>query len=390
MKPAGASRAALWCLALGALVQGNGIAAGAQPCSFPFQAPDIPWDAAAQLISGVSSTVYADPFTAEQKDAWTLYSRGVNTDWRRLKSQYLDRIGAWRSRTLNNFSTGKAGFYPFSGPDVANLLAFFPEEGQYIMIGLERVGCVPVSAADYTPAYFTDLRRSVRSIVALGFFRTVEMQRDFSGDGEGAVQGVLPALLLFLSRAGYSVVEVTPVGISRQGAVVPNLEQAKRETRGVAIQFKDARHGVRTLTYFSLNLQNSALERKPGTLRYLQGLTSADTLVKAASYLMHYRNFSTVRSAILSQSRIVVEDDSGIPFHFFDAATWDVHLYGTYTKPIALFKNSAQDDLREAFSSRPDVQPLEFGIGYRFRAHESNLILAFRRPGLLPAALRGK
>jgi len=385
MIPARAIGAALCCAAVCSFAQ------AAKPvCSFPFPSPDIPWDAAAQLIAGLNVMPYTDSFSAEQKDAWTVYSHGVDADWRRLRSQHLDRIGAWRGTALGNAVSRNLGFYPFSGPDVANLLAFFPDENRYVMIGLEPVGCLPASADNYAPEYFKQLRQSVQSIVALGFFRTESMRKDFSVGDQGVVQGVLPVLLLFLARAGYSVVDVSPVGISAQGAVVPNLEQSKRETRGVAVQFKDAQHGIRELTYLSLNLQNSSLERKPGTLHYLQNLGSADTLVKSASYLMHKRVFSTVRGAILAQSKVVVEDDSGIPFHWFEPANWDVRLYGTYTKPIALFKNSDQDDLREAFNNSQNVQPIEFGIGYRWQPKQSNLILALRKTPPAQGGGRGK
>jgi len=60
----------------------------------------------------------------------------------------------------------------------------------------------------------------------------------------------------------------------------------------------------------------------------------------------------------------VVEDDSGIPYRFFNQSAWDVRLHGAYNEPIDLFRNWRQDDLKLAFDSRPDVLPLDFAIGY--------------------------
>ncbi len=74
----------------------------------------------------------------------------------------------------------------------------------------------------------------------------------------------------------------------------------------------------------------------------------------------------------------MVEEDSGIPYHYFDQAGWDVHLFGTYSEPIQLFKSWSQADLKSAYSAGTGVQPLDFGIGYRHK-DQSNLLVAVRK-----------
>jgi len=91
---------------------------------------------------------------------------------------------------------------------------------------------------------------------------------------------------------------------------------------------------------------------------------------------MHKPYFSTIRGTILAKSRVVVEEDSGIPYRYFDQA-WDVRLFGTYSEPIQLFKDWNQDDLKTAYSGT-GVLPLDFGIGYRHRG-QSNLLVAVRK-----------
>ena len=76
---------------------------------------------------------------------------------------------------------------------------------------------------------------------------------------------------------------------------------------------------------------------------------------------------------------VVIEDDSGIPYHYFEPAAWDVHLFGAYDQPIALFKTGLQEDLKAAYDARAGVQSLDFGIGYKWRQNESNLLLAVRK-----------
>jgi hypothetical protein len=255
-------------------------------------------------------------------------------------------------------------------------MALFPDAQQYVLVGLEPPGCIPASAEDYTPEFFSGVRQSLRTAVVLGFFKTQEMRQEFR---ESEVRGVLPLLLVMLSRAGYSIVDVAAEGIGPDGTTVRLGAGVRREVRGIAIRFQDPAHGVRTLRYFPLNLENASLLRRPGTVRYLQSLHGEGTLVKSASYLMHKRYFTTIRSIILGTSDTIVEDDSGVPFRYFDGKTWDVRLLGTYVKPVPLFANSYQGDLDAAYASRMPRTPLAFGFGYRSRPGESNLLVATRR-----------
>jgi hypothetical protein len=371
------------------------------------QGPIANWDASAQLIAGISDEAFREEFTDEQKAAWTDYSKTAAADWRRLKLRYVDRIAAWRARNLLKSTPIDAVFYPFSGPDATNAMAFFPDAHDYTLVGLEPVGCIPSNAGDFAPEYWPALRQGWRSAVVMGFFKTEDMERDLA---KGNVGGVLPVLLI--AHAGNTIVDVSPIGITPSGALVTPSGSVKTETRGVAIQFRGAppvtggapgnsgasrsaflrptpnksttnssaaNTQIRTLRYFALNLINTRLKKKPGTTKYLQGLPASATLVKSASYLMHKRYFSNIRGMIIAKSSLVIEDDSGVPFHYFDPALWDVRLFGAYDKPIDLFQDWMQDDLKAAYDGTQNVQPLDFGISYKFRIGESNLMLAMRK-----------
>ena len=343
------------------------------------QGPIDNWNAAAQLIAGVSNTAYAGSMTAEQKAAWTDYSKTAAADWNRLKRRYVDRISAWRGKYLQRSPATNSVFYPFSGPDATNPLAFFPDASEYVLVGLEPAGCIPSKVEDFTPEYWPALRQGWQTAASMGFFKTENMQRDLA---EGPASGVLPVLLFLIARAGNSVVDVTPLGIAPTGALIASDDKAATETRGLTIHFKDPRQRQRTLRYFALNLQNRRLARKPGTTKYLQTLPPGGTLVKSASYLMHKKYFSTIRRIILDRSVVVIEDDSGIPYHyFFEPPVWDVRLFGAYGQPIDMFKTGLQEDLKAAYDARTGVEPLDFSIGYKWRQNESNLLLAVRRTG---------
>jgi len=341
------------------------------------QGPIDNWNAAAQLIAGTSNAAYAGSMTSEQKAAWADYSKTAAADWNRLKRRYVDRISAWRGKYLRKSPPANSVFYPFSGPDATNPLAFFPDAGEYVLVGLEPAGCIPSKAEDFTPEYWPALRQGWQTAASMGFFKTENMERDLA---QGPASGVLPVLLFLIARAGNSVVDVTPLGITPTGALIESDDKATTETRGLTIHFKDPQQHLRTLRYFALNLQNRRLARKPGTTKYLQTLPPGGTLVKSASYLMHKKYFSTIRGIILDRSTVVIEDDSGIPYHYFlEPPVWDVRLFGAYDQPIDLFKTGLQEDLKAAYDARTGVEPLDFSIGYKWRQNESNLLLAVRK-----------
>jgi hypothetical protein len=110
---------------------------------------------------------------------------------------------------------------------------------------------------------------------------------------------------------------------------------------------------------------------------FLRNIGPVKTYLKSASYLLHNAYFSEARNSILKNSNLVLQDDSGIPIRYFDNEKWNRQLFGTYDKPINLFKTRFQEDLKLLYDStdKEKIKPLQFGIGYDYKPNESNLML---------------
>jgi hypothetical protein len=99
------------------------------------------------------------------------------------------------------------------------------------------------------------------------------------------------------------------------------------------------------------------------------------TLLKAASYLMHSDNFSQVRGYLLTHSKVIVQDDSGIPYRYFDRNKWNIRFYGRYIGPINRFLKNGQLDLaKDNSTANPTYLP--FSFGYQWQPSRSSLIVA--------------
>src|SRR5262249_3290695 len=130
--------------------------------------------------------------------------------------------------------------------------------------------------------------------------------------------------------------------------------------------------------YFTTDLSDDALKKNPALLRFCESLGPANSLLKAASYLLHGGNFSVVRDFLLQNSVSLLQDDSGIPVRYFTPDQWTLRFFGVYTGPIELFKNYFQPDLRQ-FYEASSPKRLTFGFGYRWRTRSSTLFLAVRK-----------
>jgi hypothetical protein len=76
---------------------------------------------------------------------------------------------------------------------------------------------------------------------------------------------------------------------------------------------------------------------------------------------------------------VMVQDDTGIPLAYYDPQKWDLQPFGHYVGPIAVFRGMYQPKYAALFKNS---QPIDFGIGYRWRPNQSNLLLAVKKPGV--------
>jgi hypothetical protein len=179
-------------------------------------------------------------------------------------------------------------------------------------------------------------------------------------------------LYVFLARAGCTIDSVSLVALDRDGNFVP---EGKGTTPGAKIVFFSPNGREQTLYYFTTDLADWAVKGNPGFMKFCEQQGQGVALLKAASYLMHSNNFSQVRDFLLTHSKIVLQDDSGIPFRFFSKDKWNIRHVGRYLGPINRFKQHGQLDLgKENAESKP--APLEYSFGYQWQPSRSSLMVA--------------
>ena len=181
---------------------------------------------------------------------------------------------------------------------------------------------------------------------------------------------------MFLARTGKTVHDVTFVDLDGDGNIQTwNETGGKRGSSaaaGVRIIFSAGNGPWQTLYYFSTNLADGGVTRS-GFLTFCGKLGVADSFIKSASYLLHSGGFNKVRDFLLEHSATILQDDSGIPLVYFDPKKWRLQPFGRYVPPLSIFPRAYQPRMAELFRK---ATPIEFGLGYRWRKNESNLLLA--------------
>lgn len=342
-------------------------------------------NAVANIMSGITDTSSIYKFIQSSSD-FKAFSKNFDKRWMAYDSSRLMNLRKFKENEISKVVTSQSTlFYPFSGPDILHAQTFFPEADKYVMIGLEPVGSLPEfnkEETDSLDTYFNKVNTSLNAILKFSFFRTQSMKNDLKND---EVDGTLHLLFLFLKRTGNQFCSAKPVTIDSSGTPkyvksFDDLKKLKTNTRGVEIQFIDIHKQLKTLYYFSLNAADGGLKSNKGFMAYLKGMGTINTYLKGASYLMHKNYFSMVRTVILNQSEHVIQDDSGIAFHYFldDSHQWNYSFFGQYLKPIPMFSQFYQADL-DSLYKKQGTKPIGFGIGYNFKDKNSNFMIASKQ-----------
>lgn len=269
---------------------------------------------------------------------WEKFHRFVGKDIENFTAQHLNSVTQDMS----------AVFYPFGGADVLYPLYLYPAVKDIVLAGLESPGCIDDFKELDPEAAFSQLE----SLLKRSFFITTQMSQQLSKK-----TGVISPILLQLKLLGVNEVHLS----------LPDLPFA-----GVKIKFKH-NNIEKTVTYYQIDFHDTKDNSHFFTEMKNQHPHFA-CLLKAASYIPHQIGFQKIRDFIVHNSKIIIQDDTGIPLkklkRFFN-----VKLFGSYTKPYgAEFKCYGQPDL--AALSRKNNNILPFCFGYGCGRQPSLLILA--------------
>lgn len=278
------------------------------------------------------------------------HAMNFDYEWRTFGAKRTTRQSIYYNDTLKPLlGSPSTIFYPFGGPDILYASAMFPNASTYVLIGLESVGSVPDLSSSNPNPLLGRLASVLDEPIRHGYFITKEMK---------VAPPVTPILLTSLGLMGARVDSVQSITAGGYP--------------GVEIRFRAANGGSKKVIYVSGNLSNSGFNSSFRS--WLGSYGGSTAYFKAASYLMHDPAFSSIRAWVLGNCGSVLQDDSGIPYKYFESSNWNITLLGTYARPIPFFAKWEQTDLAAAYNAIGGrASEIPFGSGYHLKMREANL-----------------
>jgi hypothetical protein len=349
-------------------------------------------DETARFLAGKAVAPDSKLAAFAQGSSYTEYSEKMQTGWARFEQPNLLEMQGWWKKYRP--ASAPTVFYPFSGPDIANAIALFPDADTYLLFGLEPPGTIPSPLAmqpDEINAGLNSVRISLDTFFEANFFVTKGMGRKV---GRTPFNGIAGLLMLFLALSDCTVASATMIAVGPDSTLVEGTaadeaikSQSPPRSRvpGVEITFTRDGGKLQTVRYFMLNIEDASLAKSsPNFLPYVKSLGRLATVIKSASYLMHKDSarepppyFDQIRSLVLAQSDFIVQDDSGVPLKYFARDHWKLLFHGYYDAPIPMFSNQLQKDLKLEMSKNSTGR-LPFAFGYNRKRGEANLMTAER------------
>ncbi|MBS1557435.1 MAG: hypothetical protein JST69_01805 [Bacteroidetes bacterium] len=344
---------------------------------------DTATDNVARFIAGLPQ-IETNALSALEKDKyWVDFKSSMDDNWKKMYNNRLVKMQEWErdvfSKSVND--TLKL-FYPFSGPDFLHANFLYPRTKEYVMAALEPIREVPsfqkISERD-RDRFLDSLGRSLRDIFGKSYFITNHMQKDL-----WQIKGVLPLFYFFIERAGYEIIEQKFISLDTLGheqeMSAKKINQVK--TPGVKFRLRNTETKMmKTVYYFAVSISNDGLKIRPGLVKFIKGRGPYNTFVKSASYLMHDgKQFSKIRSLVLDNTVTLFQDDTGVPYRFFEnKPEWKGIFFGNYVPPVEDFARGLyQASLDSAFKRA--AQPLPFSLGYHWSTRKQHYMLFAKDP----------
>mgnify|MGYP000930951092 FL=1 len=343
-------------------------------CSFalsvlPAIAEGISWQAAAQRFAGLEATT-GDP-------AYTAFQKRAAAAWERYDKQIGQPLANWAKREVD-YAGGGTVFYPFSGPDFVTVARVYPNAERYVLVAMQHAGR-PVAPGSMRRAelraFESRLGAAWEKFGRLGYFRTIDLDDDQRA-GPSRL-GTITILMAFAARLGYEVTALAPLSFNAgQGEWEVVSSDEKWKSVRLTLQ-KDGKKA--TVDYLSLDLSDSGLQRAEPQQAWIKRMSAQPALLKAASHLLQQPNFVVVRDALVLNSPLVVQDETGLD-HKDLVRIGGVRLYGHFRQAHSLFRSTTQRSLAAAYKAEKAPGELPFAFSYLVSSGARSMQVARRDP----------
>jgi len=214
----------------------------------------------------------------------------------------------------------------------------------------------------------------------------------------GAMRGAqLPTQLIFslsaLAIHGYEPVSMRYFRLTKEGDIeyltdadfaaidkIDDVGKRNQQLSNVEIKFKK-QGATREQVYRHVmaNLDDKHLQADPSAVAHLEKKGNVAAMTKAASYLLSFGEFSTMRKYIIDHVEWMVSDSTGLPPKNGAPAGFEYETYGSYDASNMKAGGEVTPQWVALYKQQPK-RPLTFRFGYPDKKWRGHLILMRRAP----------
>ncbi|MBP7736213.1 MAG: hypothetical protein KA369_09600 [Spirochaetes bacterium] len=299
------------------------------------------------------------------------------------RANFIKKAGPFFSQTVPSGVPGTI-VVPFGGGDLLPALVVYPGASEITTISLESAGD-PRRLMKASPGQLVQALNMYRSNVGYMLLTNDSSNESVRNLDRGAIPNQLAFSLTALAILGYEPMSLKYFRIENDGSLhylsaeeIAAMEQSKGQRlkgtwidtdfsvafRNMELAFRK-KGGGRTIIHrhIAFNLDNGHFQDSP-LRKHLEKKGRISVMVKGASYLLWFLNFSSIRDYLLKHMAYCVSDSTGILPKHASAAGFKQTTYGSFSG--AFLENeggSGAAELRNLFKSQPARQ-LDFRFGY--------------------------
>ena len=279
----------------------------------------------------------------------------------------------------------KTVVYPFAGGDLSSALAVFPDADEITTLALEPAGDPRILAKlseKQLKSALPIVAKELRALYRLNYSHTMNMI--------GAMRsGELPAQLIFTLSAlhlhGYEPVAMRYFALTDAGEIryltaqdldkadaIKDVSKRNRVLANVEIKFRKlGSKREQIFRHIVANLDDAHLKTTPAALLHLKAKGRVAAMTKAASFLLSFDDFKTMRQYLIDHVDWMVSDATGLPPKYGKPAGFEYETWGTFERSEMDGGAAFSPVWASEFKAQPK-RALKFRFGYpdiKFRNH---------------------
>ena len=324
----------------------------------------------------------------------TVKAELVEAHCKKVKEAQADYKTSWIAKARPFFETNvpktvqKTVVYPFAGGDLSTALTVYPDADEITTLSLEPAGDPRALGKLDDKGLKTALSvvaKELSSLYRSNFSVTMNMI--------GAMRsGKLPTQLIFglsaLAIHGYEPTSMRYFKLSKKGEIhyltdedlvkidkIKDIGMRNRSLSNVELKFrKPGSKHEQTYRHIMANLDDAHIKADPRALAHLEQKGTVSGMTKAASYLLKFDEFKTMRKYVIDHIDWMVSDSTGLPPKYGEPAGFEYETPGIYEQSNMAAGGPVTPQWRKMFKEQPQ-RPLDFRFGYPDKKLRGHLVI---------------